>query len=396
MSITAIIAEYNPFHNGHCYHIRQSKRSLGTTYTIAVLSGSFVQRAEPAVLSKRARTEQALRCGVDAVIELPACYALASAEGFAEGAVRCLRLLGAVDRLSFGSEAGELEPLRAAADALLHPDFGALLREELAGGSPFPSARMRAAMRLAPGLDPAVWQSPNNLLAVEYIKALRVSGAQIEPYTVARRGAGHDAGAAAGDYQSATFCRELIQSGRDCSPYLPAPAAEILRREMDEGRAPVSIGGMERAMLASLRRLPPAAFTMYPDVTEGLENRIADALRRERSMQDVYGAIKSKRYTHARIRRILLRAYLGLHARVDPPEYIRLLGLRKDAGELVRLLRAQCRVPLVVRPARDAAALPDAEREKLRFETLLTDIWNCFTPVVQPAGEDYTKFPVII
>ena len=165
-------------------------------------------------------------------------------------------------------------------------------RENLsaAGGwdSTGPVSYTHLAMRLAPGLDPAVWQSPNNLLAVEYIKALRVSGAQIEPYTVARRGAGHDAGAAAGDYQSATFCRELIQSGRDCSPYLPAPAAEILRREMDEGRAPVSIGGMERAMLASLRRLPPAAFTMYPDVTEGLENRIADALRRERSMPVSY------------------------------------------------------------------------------------------------------------
>lgn len=215
-----------------------------------------------------------------------------------------------------------------------HPDFGALLREELAGGSLFPSARMRAAMRLAPGLDPAVWQSPNNLLAVEYIKALRVSGAQIEPYTVARRGAGHDAGAAAGDYQSATFCRELIQSGRDCSPYLPAPAAEILRREMDEGRA-ARLHRRDGAGDAGVASAPAAAaFTMYPDVTEGLENRIADALRRERSMQDVYGAIKSKRYTHARIRRILLRAYLGLHARVDPPEYIRLLGLRKDAGEL--------------------------------------------------------------
>ena len=396
MSITAIIAEYNPFHNGHSHHIRQAKRSLGTTYTIAVLSGSFVQRAEPAVLSKRARTEQALRCGVDAVLELPACCALASAEGFAAGAVRCLNRLGGVDYLSFGSEAGELAPLCEAAGALLRPEFGDLLREELAGGSPFPAARMRAAMRLAPGLDPAVWTLPNNVLAIEYLKALRVSGSRIKPHTVARRGAGHDAAAADGDLQSASRCRELILAGRDCSPYLPGPAADILRRETDAGRAPVSIAAMERAVLAALRRLPSAAFRAYPDVGEGLENRIAQALRSENSLQGVYDAVKSKRYTHARIRRILLRAYLGLPASACAPEYIRLLGLRKEAGGLMRQLRERCAAPLVVRPARDAAALPEAEREKLRLETALTDIWNCFTPVIQPAGEDYTKFPVII
>lgn len=316
MSVIGIVGEYNPFHYGHKHHITETKRLLGEDCpVVCVMSGDFIQRGEAAVYSKFARAEAAVRSGVDLVLELPTAWALSSAEGFARGAVGILGATGVVTHLSFGSECGETEPLETLAEILIDPLIGADIRSELEAqeGIPFALARQRAVAKRVGELSSQL-ETPNNILAVEYIKAIYEQGLSIKPVTIQRFGSGHDEIGESGHNKSAAEIRRALANGSNIASAVPESAYEVYRREDKLGRGPVLMANLESAMMSRLRMLPDSAFAALPDAGEGLSNRFAKAAREESGLDAVIAASKSKRYALSRIRRMAMCAVLGISA----------------------------------------------------------------------------------
>lgn len=354
MSVIGIVGEYNPFHYGHKHHIAETKRLLGEDCpVVCAMSGDFIQRGEAAVYSKFARAEAAVRSGVDLVLELPPAWALSSAEGFARGAVGLLGSIGVVTHLSFGSECGEVEPLETLAEILLDPLIGADIRRELEAqeGIPFAAARQRAVAKRAGELSGQL-ETPNNILAVEYIKAVYEQGLSIKPVTVQRFGSGHDKISESG-HKSAAEIRRALANGADISASVPGSAYEIYRREDKLGRGPVLMENLESAMISRLRMLPNSAFAALPDAGEGLNNRLARAAREESGLDAVIAAAKSKRYALSRIRRMVMCAVLGISADMsrETPPYARVLAANARGCALLRDMEGKARIPVITKPA---------------------------------------------
>ncbi len=354
MSVIGIVGEYNPFHYGHKHHIAETKRLLGEDCpVVCAMSGDFIQRGEAAVYSKFARAEAAVRSGVDLVLELPPAWALSSAEGFARGAVGLLGSIGVVTHLSFGSECGEVEPLETLAEILLDPLIGADIRRELEAqeGIPFAAARQRAVAKRAGELSGQL-ETPNNILAVEYIKAVYEQGLSIKPVTVQRFGSGHDKISESG-HKSAAEIRRALANGADISASVPGSAYEIYRREDKLGRGPVLMENLESAMISRLRMLPNSAFAALPDAGEGLNNRLARAAREESGLDAVIAAAKSKRYALSRIRRMVMCAVLGISADMsrETPPYARVLAANARGCALLREMDGKARIPVITKPA---------------------------------------------
>ena len=354
MSVIGIVGEYNPFHYGHKHHIAETKRLLGEDCpVVCAMSGDFIQRGEAAVYSKFARAEAAVRSGVDLVLELPPAWALSSAEGFARGAVGLLGSIGVVTHLSFGSECGEVEPLETLAEILLDPLIGADIRRELEAqeGIPFAAARQRAVAKRAGELSGQL-ETPNNILAVEYIKAVYEQGLSIKPVTVQRFGSGHDKISESG-HKSAAEIRRALANGADISASVPGSAYEIYRREDKLGRGPVLMENLESAMISRLRMLPDSAFAALPDAGEGLNNRLARAAREESGLDAVIAAAKSKRYALSRIRRMVMCAVLGISADMsrETPPYARVLAANARGCALLRDMEGKARIPVITKPA---------------------------------------------
>ena len=354
MSVIGIVGEYNPFHYGHKHHIAETKRLLGEDCpVVCAMSGDFIQRGEAAVYSKFARAEAAVRSGVDLVLELPPAWALSSAEGFARGAVGLLGSIGVVTHLSFGSECGEVEPLETLAEILLDPLIGADIRRELEAqeGIPFAAARQRAVAKRAGELSGQL-ETPNNILAVEYIKAVYEQGLSIKPVTVQRFGSGHDKISESG-HKSAAEIRRALANGADISASVPGSAYEIYRREDKLGRGPVLMENLESAMISRLRMLPDSAFAALPDAGEGLNNRLARAAREESGLDAVIAAAKSKRYALSRIRRMVMCAVLSISADMsrETPPYARVLAANARGCALLRDMEGKARIPVITKPA---------------------------------------------
>ena len=254
MRTAGIISEYNPFHRGHAWQIDALRAQLGAdTAVVCAMSGNFVQRGDFAVMRTHARAEAAVRGGADLVLELPLPWAIASAEGFAAGGVGVLAATGAVDTLVFGSECGDTETLKAVAAALESESFAAYLRQGLQEGVSFAAAREAAARKLL-GEKAAVLAQPNDILGVEYCKAIARQAAALMPLALPRRGVGHDGGAAEG-FASASHIRELLINGGSADEFLTPESAAIYARECAAGRAPVTMANAERAILARLRAM---------------------------------------------------------------------------------------------------------------------------------------------
>ena len=252
MKVAGIISEYNPIHDGHAQHIGATRTMVGEECAVVcVLSGNFVQRGDFAVFPKHARAASAVACGADLVIELPLPYVLSSAEGFARGAVRLLAALGVVTHLSFGSEAGETESLTEIAECLATEELSGYVGEELKFGISYASARQRAVHRIL-GDKAELLRTPNNILAVEYLKALRETGSPMIPLTIRRFGAAHDSAGS----ESSSALRELLRAGEWPWDRMPRPAADILKREAAALRGPVFMENAETAVLSRLRMLP--------------------------------------------------------------------------------------------------------------------------------------------
>lgn len=400
MRIIGIIAEYNPFHLGHLYHIKQSRAIAGEDAAIVcVMSGNFAQRGEPAVFGKFARAEAALRCGADLVFELPLPWALSSAEGFARGAVGLLGSLGAVDTLSFGSEEGSVAPLESVAEALLDPTLGARIKAELAATTGTYAAARQTVLRETLGDRAAILETPNNILAVEYLKAIYEQRLSITPITVPRSGAGHDSISAGDGFRSASEIRALLRSDRDAYAFMPRAAAEIFRSEEHLGRGPVSVSDLETALLSRLRMLPEEAFDALPDEGEGLGKRLCRACQSEPTLDAVYAAAKTKRFTLSRIRRMTMCACLGIRsgmARETPP-YARLLGASAAGREVLRIAGEKASIPIIIKPASIKTLSPDSRR-LFELECAADDLYvlGFRSREERRGGSTWRKSPVIL
>lgn len=382
MKTAAIICEYNPFHYGHKYLIDKT-REAGATHIAAVMSGNFTQRGDVAVFDKYVRAKTALENGIDLVIELPAMYSLSAAEGFAAGSVGIVESLGCVDMLSFGSESGELAALKEASGAC---DY-ALHTEEFFGlmksGKSYPAALAEVVRELYTDDVSEILQSPNNTLAIEYLNALDSIGSTIEPFTVAREGAAHDS-AEEGRFVSASLIRKMICGGEDYSRYAPAvdaPSADIKR--------------LERAILARLRAMRREELEQLYDGANGLAERLHKAVRKARTLEELYFLTKTKRYTLARIRRAVLCGFLGLNKGqlLTPNAYIRVLGMNARGREI--LSAAKCALP-VDTSLKALSKTSRAAHRQAAFEERCGDLYALAFEKPRPCGGEFTAKPIII
>ena len=310
MKIAAIICEYDPFHHGHAYHIEKT-RQAGATHVVCIMSGAFVERATPAAVSRAARVKAALLGGADLVIDLPVPWACAGAQIFARGGVGLADALGCVELLSFGSECGNIGLIKTAARAINDPAVFALLKENLDSGESFAAIRQKAVEAVFPQVA-GLLSNPNDTLGIEYVAALEALGSSVEPMCVSRKGAPHDSNVTDGIFASASAVRKLMTAGESFENLVPKGAYEIFLHEVEEGRAPAEVSRLESAILYKLRTSSPADFRKLPDVSEGIENRIVSAAKSAVSLDDVYSFAKTKRYSHARLRRIVTSLMLGI------------------------------------------------------------------------------------
>lgn len=400
MKTAGVIAEYNPFHSGHLWHLAETRRRLGGDgRVVCAMSGNWVQRGEPALLSKHVRAAMALEGGADLVLELPTLWAAASAERFARGGVEVLNAAGVVDVLSFGSEEGALDDLRAVADCLDSEEFQAGLRRFLDEGMPFAAAR-QAVVRGILGRAARCLDAPNNNLGVEYLRAIRACGSAMEPMTVPRRGAGHDEEGEADGTASASALRRWIRSGGwdRAEAFLTEENKLLLAREQEQGRCPAALERCERAVLARLRTMTAADWAALPDsgTGEGLPDRLAKAAYEARTLDEFLTVAKTKRYAHARLRRLMLWAFLGLTA-ADLPEhvpYLRVLAFNDRGRELLGEMKKTARLPIVTKPAH-ARQLDGAGRRVFEWEARCTDLYGLCLPQVPGGGAEWRTGPIV-
>ena len=386
MRVAGIVAEYNPFHLGHAWHLSRTRALLGPdSGAVCVMSGHWVQRGDCAIADKWTRTALALAGGADLVIELPTPWAMASAESFARGAVGLLAATGVVDTLSFGSEDGDLSPLQAAAAALDAPDYPQKLRAALDRGLSFPAARQEAA-------GCSCLSTPNNNLGVEYLRALNALGSAITPMTVERRGAGHDSTGHLDGFASASHIRALLREDRtaEAASLLPAGSLDILGE-------PASLTWAERAVLARLRTMWEGDWAALPDsgAAEGLPARLVRAAREATTLEAFYTLAKTKRYTHARLRRLAAGAFLGLKKEDRPTAvpYVRVLGFNERGQGLLKQMKKSCSLPILTKPAQ-ARDLDGPARALFEAESRYTDLFGLCFPTPRPCGLEYTTSPV--
>ena len=399
MAAAGIIAEYNPLHLGHCCQLRRLRALLGEeTPVICAMSGNFVQRGDFALLGKHARAEAAVRSGADLVLEIPLSWACAPAERFAQGGVEVLLGTGLVTDLVFGSESADAGAIRSATEALLGPDFPEALRRELAGPHSFAAARQRALAGLIGEEGAEVLSRPNDILAVEYAKALLREGSEVHLVPILRQGAGHDQDG--GEYPSAGSIRRMIQEGRRAEALAAmAPAMrEIYEAEEARGRAPVFAAGAERAILAQLRRMGEADFLALDAGGEGLGNRLAAAAREAASLEEVLDRAKTKRYAYSRLRRLALWAYLGLRPETLPARvpYLRPLAMNQRGRALLAEARRRAALPILTKPADVRRLTPEAQAV-FRREVLATDLYTlAFPGDPAPGGAEWREGPRVL
>lgn len=375
MKICGVIAEFNPFHNGH-NHLINSIKTEPDTIAVAVMSGNFVQRGEPAIISKFARAKAAVLSGVDLVLELPLPYSISTAMYFANGGVDVLNSLGIIDTLAFGSESGNLSPLLAVASKLNHPEFKNILKQELSSGVTFAAARQRAFEKFSPNIDSTALNNPNDTLAVEYILAAERLGMKAELKPIKRIGAEHDSYIKSDTFCSASELRKTPSLLDLKEPYMPKPAFEIFSEEVSAKRYS-SMYLLDRAMVAHLRTITPKKLSLAPDISEGLENRIVTAANNFSSMDEILTAVKSKRYTHARLRRIILASYLGVTAELQkqPVPYIRVLGMNENGAKALSLASKHAKIPLIS-SLKEAEKISPKAAEFARLEVKAGDIYS--------------------
>lgn len=348
-NVVGIIGEYNPFHNGHAYHLEKSKEEAHADYSIAVISGNFVQRGNVSLVDKWAKADMALASGVDLVIELPTIYSISSAENFAYGAVKILDSLNIVDHISFGSELCYIDVLEKCADVLYRQpsEFTSILKHELSKGISFPKARENALLMYLNDIRKYanVLSSPNNILAIEYIKALKKLRSPIRPIAIKRVNVGYNDLGTNNNFASATAIREKIikNTPAGISKLMPSNSYRILYNSIKKGHYVKDISEFEKEIIYILRKMSLKEIADLPDISEGLEHAIKNAANSCNTLSEFINIIKTKRYTNTRIQRILLYALLGIKksdmkASFKAQPYIRVLGMNNKGKELLSVI----------------------------------------------------------
>lgn len=395
MNFVGIITEYDPFHNGHAAQLRMLREQGARTIAVCMSSGA-VQRGGVPLFPESVRVRAALLGGADLVVELPAPYANTGAEAFASAGVALLTALGC-DTLAFGAEDPDADRLMQAARLLNLPDLSTGLRRYLGQGLTFAAARARAAEELEPGLRDLLAR-PNNILGIEYCKALLAQHSPMQPLALPRLGAHHGSEETGREGQtlmaSASLLRTMARkSGLDAlAPYVPESALEVYRQAARQGMT-ADPGRFSVALLALLRAGDPARFARIRGVNEGLEHRLAAAVRQAKDVEDLYACMKTKRYPHARLRRLALDAAMGVEKDMLPPlpPYLHVLGARKQAMPLLRAAS----LPVSTSLAKLEQALPHAQNV-IALQGAFTDFSSLCREKTQPMGLAYTAKPVVL
>jgi len=390
LKVCGIIAEYNPFHNGHLYHLQKSLDLSGADYTIVVMSGNFVQRGTPALVNKYIRTEMAIRSGVDLVLELPSCYAAGSAEYFAAGAVSLLDQLGTVTHLCFGSEHGNLFSLQKAADILAHEpaSYQNNLRNKLREGLSFPAARSVALTEYCPELKdvPALLSSPNNALGIEYLKSLYKRNSSIQPITITRIGSEYNDNQLSASLSSATAIRQTIKNSHgllDISGQIPDYAYSMLQKYF-LNTPPVFSEDISAMLHYKLLCEQDTGYVSYMDVSDDLSDRIRKNLYRFTTFPAFCDILKTKELTHSRISRSLLHILLNIKKNdleryvntLDYTPYARILGFRRSSAALLSAIHKQTQIPLITKLADAEKLLSEDSFDMLQKDLFCSHIYN--------------------
>ncbi|MBR6420417.1 MAG: nucleotidyltransferase family protein [Oscillospiraceae bacterium] len=388
MKISGIICEYNPFHNGHKYHIEQTRKN-GATHIVAIMSGNFVQRGDVAVINKFERAKAAVRCGVDLVIELPVAYCLSAAELYAKGAVCLLKGLSCVDELSFGSECGDIGQLTEAVKATYACAKRPELEELMKLGNSYPKA-LQILIRQNYGDElAALFSSPNNVLAIEYLKAMVAVKLKIKPFTV-KRSAAHDAHVPVGNMASASLIRQIMENqGDDFDDLVPEEMGDVLSACAATGMT-ARFENLERILLYRLRTATAEEISALPEVGQGLENKILSA-RNETSLESMLLTMKSKRYPMARLRRILLDLIIGITPAdtETPPPYGRILALNERGRDILTAAKqAGTTLPYATSLSK-LADLGGACKACSDLEARATAVYGLAQRTINPADADY-------
>jgi len=407
-NVVAIIGEYNPFHNGHAYHIQKTKELTDADYVIAIISGSFVQRGNVSLIDKWSKADMALCNGVDLVIELPTVYSISSAENFAYGAIKILNSLKIVDTLSFGSEFCDLEVLEKITDVLTNepPEFKTLLEHELSKGLSFPKARENALLMYLNDIRKYanILSSPNNILAIEYLKALKKTKSKMNPLAIKRVNVGYNDLETKNNFASATAIRKKIidNTPAGISKLMPSSSYKILYNSIKKGHYVKDITTFEKEILYSLRRMYTDEIAELPDVVEGLENSIQDAADSCNTLSEFMNIVKTKRYTSTRIQRILLYALLGITKedmkssyKINP--YVRVLGMNNKGKELLSIIsRSNPKLNVITSVKKFIDSNPNKELQKmLDIDINATNIYTLGYEKDSWANLDYTHNMII-
>lgn len=390
MKVAGIIAEYNPFHNGHAL-LAYKAREAGATHVVAVMSGNFVQRGEPALMHHTVRTKAALECGIDLVLQLPSVYAVSSAQSFARAGVEILDGTGIVDWLVFGSECGNTDKITETAELIYFDEIKPYISDELDKGITFAAARENALRKISPECADII-QSPNNILGVEYAAALKRINSKIIPLTFARVGAEHDSTQSNGDIASASLVREFIKSRREFADFVPDKAEAIYR---DAAISDIKL--IENAILYKMKTTTAEALSLAPDVSEGIENRIINAAKEAKTLEELYTLAKTKRYTHARIRRIIINHFLCVTAEdaaISAP-YIRVTGFGEKGAELIRMLKKTAKLPVITK-ASDVADAGGNAQKIFSLECTASEIFSLCLPENAECPAEKSVKPIIL
>jgi predicted nucleotidyltransferase len=388
MKTVGIIAEYNPFHNGHKYHIEQARNISGADKVLVVMSGSFVQRGEPACADKFTRALWALRGGADMVIELPDVFSLSNAERFAGGAVRILAGTGLVDSICFGSECADIDVLKSIASKPIDADR---FTQSMKQGRSYASAFSEAAGGA---------MQPNDILAVEYIRAVEKYAPGIETYAAARKGSAYGDNALGGEFSSAAAIRKALMqyaaTAKMAPPVfdglmqaLPKDELEEISKAIKSGSFPSSFGGLSDLILYGFRTLSSEEAASLPEVSEGLENLFSLHAGDSSDAEEMLSKVKSKRYTMARLKRICMYALLGITRSVQESAvngkdsiYARVLGVKASSIDMISELKAKASIPVIIQAA-DRSELKGAAKEVEAISSL--------AHAVRALGQPYDK-----
>lgn len=407
--VLGIIAEYNPFHNGHLYHLQKSIEETKCDYVVAIISGNFVQRGNSSVINKWKKAEMALKSGVNLVIELPSIYSISSAENFAFGAIKILNELKIVKYVSFGTETSDMAALNNIANLLLQEpkEYQSFLQEELKKGVSFPKARETSVLKVLNDNRRYgnIMSSPNNILAIEYLKSIKRLKSFMKPHLVKRERVFYNDDAVVDDFASATAIRKLLARNQteDLSKVLPKSSYEILMEELEKQNVVLDISQYEKEMIYNLRNMSLKQIQNIPDVSEGLENAIKNAVGSCNDLTELLNMIKSKRYTGTRLQRILICSLLGItkkdmesSKKIRP--YVRVLGMdEKGKGLLSKITKANPKLDIIT----SVKKFTDNKHNKFIKEMLdidikATDMYTLAYGKNSFAGLDYTNKIVIV